>query len=252
MNAVDAFMLERPGVPERQQLGVRAFSAGDERAWDAFVDACPDATFFHRAGWRDIIEGIFRHRCHYLLAERGGAICGVLPLAEVHSRLFGYSLVSLPFAVYGGPVALDCESRDALIDAAADLATSLRVEYLELRNRSVCRADWPRQDLYATFRKVIDADPEANLLAIPRKQRAMVRKGIKHGLCSEIDETPERFFALYADNMHRHGTPPLSLRYFKRLLEVFGEACEVLTVVDAAGKPVSGVLSFDFRDEVVP
>jgi FemAB-related protein (PEP-CTERM system-associated) len=252
MNAVDAFMLERPGVPERQPVGVRAFSTGDTRAWDAFVDACPDATFFHRAGWRDVIEGVFRHRCHYLLAERAGAICGVLPLAEVRSRLFGHALVSLPFAVYGGPAAVDADARDALVDAAADLAASLGVEYLELRNRSACRPDWPRQDLYATFRKAINADPETNLHAIPRKQRAMVRKGIKHGLRSGVDETPGRFFELYADNMHRHGTPPLSLRYFERLLQVFGDACEVLTVTDAAGKPVSGVISFYFRNEVLP
>ena len=54
------------------------------------------------------------------------------------------------------------------------------------------------------------------MLAIPRKQRAMVRKGIKNGLRSEIDDGVDRFFALYADNVHRHGTPALSKRYFAR------------------------------------
>ena len=44
----------------------------------------------------------------------------------------------------------------------------------------------------------------------------MVRKGIKHGLRSEIDADVDRFFALYADNVHRHGTPPLPQRYFER------------------------------------
>ncbi len=61
-----------------------------------------------------------------------------------------------------------------------------------------------------------------------------------------------RFFALYADNVHRHGTPPFSRRYFERLLATFGDDCEVLTVVDARGMPVSSVLSFYFRDEVLP
>jgi FemAB-related protein (PEP-CTERM system-associated) len=108
------------------------------------------------------------------------------------------------------------------------------------------------QGLYATFRRDIAPDAEANLQAIPRKQRAMVRKGIKHGLASEIDRSSDRFFALYADNMHRHGTPPLPARYFERLAATFGDACEVLTVVDAGGKPVSGVMSFYFRDTVLP
>ncbi len=87
------------------RLRVRSLAAGDEARWDAFVDACAPATFFHRAGWRDILENVFRHRCHYLIAERGDAICGVLPMAEIRSRLFGHALVSLPFCVYGGPAA---------------------------------------------------------------------------------------------------------------------------------------------------
>jgi FemAB-related protein (PEP-CTERM system-associated) len=114
------------------------------------------------------------------------------------------------------------------------------------------RPDWPAQDLYVTFRKEILADEEANMLAIPRKQRAMVRKGIKNGLLSSIDSDVERFFPLYADNVHRHGTPAMPKRYFQALLAVFGADCEVLTVTTADGRLLSSVMSFYFRDEVLP
>ncbi len=231
---------------------VRAFDERDTQRWESFVERCPDATFFHRLGWRQIIEGIFRHRTHYLVAEREGNLVGILPLAEVRTRFFGHTLVSLPFCVYGGPAADDSEAEQALIDAAKALARSLGVTHLELRNRTSKCPGWPQQDLYVTFRKEIERDVEANLLAIPRKQRAMVRKGIKNGLRSEIDASVDRFFALYADNMHRHGTPPFAKGYFARLAEVFGDACEVLTVTDSRGRPVSSVLSFYFRDEVLP
>lgn len=248
----EAMDLVAAPAPVAQDVRVRPFASGDECRWEPFVERCPAATFFHRIGWRDILENVFHHRCHYLIAERGGAVCGVLPLAEVKSRLFGHALVSLPFCVYGGPVAEDARAESALIDASVELAKSLRVEHLELRNRQEKRPHWPRQDLYVTFRKPIAPDADENMRAIPRKQRAMVRKGIQHGLRGEIDATSDRFFALYADNVHRHGTPPLSRRYFRRLSEVFGDACEVLTVTDAAGRPVSGVMSFYFRDEVLP
>ncbi len=231
---------------------VRSFEPRDAAAWDDFVARCPAATFFHLSGWRAIIEDVFRHRCHYLVAERGGAIAGVLPLAEIASRLFGHAVVSLPFAVYGGPAADDAEAAGALIDAAVDIAKARGADHLELRNRAAHNPGWPVQDLYVTFRRELLPDVDANLLAIPRKQRAMVRKGIKNGLTSEIDAGVERFFALYADNVHRHGTPPYPQRYFARLKETFGDACEVLLVKDAAGTPVSGVMSFYFRDEVLP
>jgi len=233
-------------------IEVRLAADGDLARWDAFVAGCPEATFFHRAGWKEVIAQSFGHRTYYLLAERAGSLVGILPLAEIKSLLFGHSLVSLPFCVYGGVAATDPAAVPLLHAAARELAEGLGVAHLELKNRVVREPAWPRQELYVTFRKPILADEEANMLAIPRKQRAMVRKGIKHGLRSELDGTVDRFFRLYADNMRRHGTPPQSRRYFETLQRVFGRDAEVLTILDAKGEPLSSVFTFYFRDEVLP
>lgn len=220
--------------------------------WDAFVLACPQATFFHRAGWQAVIREVFRHETFFLQAERDGRIVGVLPLARIKSLLFGHSLTGLPFGVYGGVAADDEEAAQALEAEAQRIAIGLGVQHLELRNVQRRHADWPVQDLYVTFRKAILPDEQANMLAIPRKQRAMVRKGIKNGLRSEIDAGVDRFFALFADNVHRHGTPAMPRRWFQALRDEFGDDCEVLTVVGADGRPLSSVMSFYFRDEVLP
>lgn len=236
-------------------LTIHRLQPGDaeaSRRWDAFVHQCPEASFFHRAGWQTLLRDIFRHDSHFLYAEDGGAIQGVLPLGHVKSRLFGNALVSMPFGVYGGVAASDAAAAELLEQEAQSLARRLGVDHLEMRNVQRRHTDWPLQDLYVTFRKSIGADDEANMLAIPRKQRAMVRKGIKNGLQSSIDPDVNRFFALYADNVHRHGTPAMSKRYFQALLTTFGEDCEVLTVSSPEGRPLSSVLSFYFRDEVLP
>ena len=214
--------------------------------------ACPQATFFHRAGWMKIIADVFHHDTYFLYAEVDGKIEGVLPLAHVRSLLFGNSLVGLPFAVYGGVAAASSEVADALEAEAQKIARRLGVAHLELRNIHQRHTDWPTQDLYVSFRKEILPQEEANMLAIPRKQRAMVRKGIKNGLLSQIDTGVDRFFALYAGNVHRHGTPAMSKRYFRALLSEFGADCEVLTVTGPDGRLLSSVLSFYFRDEVLP
>ncbi|UDF33958.1 UNVERIFIED_ORG: FemAB family PEP-CTERM system-associated protein [Shinella sp. XGS7] len=236
-------------------LRVQRLAPGDRataQRWDAFVLACPQASFFHRAGWMRMVGEIFGHACFFLYAEREGRIEGVLPLAQVKSRLFGHSLVSLPFAVYGG-VAADTEDAAQSLELEAQrLARELGAEHLELRHVQQRHEDWPQQDLYVTFRKEILPEEEANMLAIPRKQRAMVRKGIKNGLIGHVDADASRFFALYADNVHRHGTPAMPRRYFEALLQEFGPDCEVLTVTDSEGNPLSSVLSFYFRDEVLP
>ena len=226
--------------------------AGAAARWDAFVMACPQATFFHRAGWQKVIREVFRHQTFFLQAERDGQILGVLPLARIKSLLFGHSLVGLPFGVYGGVAAIDDAAAQALEAEAQRIAQSLGVEHLELRHIQRRHTDWPLQELYVTFRKEILPEEEANMLAIPRKQRAMVRKGIKNNLRSEIDHGVDRFFALFADNVHRHGTPAMPRRWFQALRNEFGDDCEVLTVVSADGKPLSSVMSFYFRDEVLP
>jgi len=220
--------------------------------WDAFVMACPEATFFHRAGWQKIVTEVFRHDSYFLYAEQGGVIQGVLPLGHINSWLFGNSLTSLPFTVYGGVAASSPQAADALEQEAQKIAQTLGVAHLELRNVHLRHTDWPTQDLYVTFRKEILPTEDANMLAIPRKQRAMVRKGIKNNLRSEIDPHVDRFFALFADNVHRHGTPAMPKKYFQALKTIFGPDCEVLTVVDPDGRPLSSVLSFYFRDEVLP
>ena len=220
--------------------------------WDAFVLAQPQATFFHRAGWQTVIRDVFRHDTYFLYAESGGKIQGVLPLAHVNSRLFGNALTGLPFAVYGGAAAATPEAAAALEAEAQRLAVELGTDHLELRHIERRHTDWPVQELYVTFRKAILPKEEDNMLAIPRKQRAMVRKGIKNALTSHIDPTVDRFFALYADNVHRHGTPAMPKRYFQTLLKTFGADAEVLTVCSAEGTPLSSVLSFYFRDEVLP
>ncbi len=242
-------------MPEPSLLSVARLPIEDltvAKRWDEFVAICPNATFFHRAGWQKIVKDVFRHDTYFLYAELGGEIVGVLSLAHVNSWLFGNSLVALPFAVYGGVASNHDAAVELLEREAQKIAQQLGVAHLEFRNIDSKHADWPTQDLYVTFRKEILPQEEANMLAIPRKQRAMVRKGSKNGLISEIDHNVDRFFKLYADNVHRHGTPAMPKRYFKALQEEFGQDCEVLTVTGPDGRLLSSVLSFYFRDEVLP
>jgi hypothetical protein len=135
-------------------IAVKALTDADRARWDAFVTATPDATFCHRSGWRNVIERAFGHRTHYVYAERDGAITGVLPLTEIRSRLFGHSLVSNAFGVYGGPVAVDGESLAALTGYAAGLLERTRASHIEFRSIAPTSPGWLVKDgLYVTFRQ---------------------------------------------------------------------------------------------------
>ncbi len=221
--------------------------------WDEFVRGCADATFFHLAGWKRVIERSFGHRTYYLYAERGGAIEGVLPLVHIKAPLLGNSLSSVAFCVYGGPAASTAETLSALDEAARALADRLDVGHLEYRH--LRHQTYPgaieKSDLYVTFRKPIEPEVEKNLLAIPRKQRAMIRKAQKLNLQAELDADCARFFEVYSESVRNLGTPVFSRRYFDALKNEFAEHCTTLIISDR-GTPVSGVMNFYFRDEVLP
>jgi hypothetical protein len=75
----------------------------------------PKARFFHLAEWQYVLKRGFRTHGVLPAGESAkGEIRGVLPLAQVKSLLFGNALVSTPFCVYGGIVALDADAHAAL------------------------------------------------------------------------------------------------------------------------------------------
>jgi FemAB-related protein (PEP-CTERM system-associated) len=221
-------------------------------AWDAFVASRPDGTFFHLSAWADVIRAAFGHRSHYVLAEQDGAIVGVLPLIHVHTRLFGNTLISTPFCVYGGPLAIGHDVATALDVHAEQLRENLGASAVEMRQRTIVRCDWQvRPDLYVTFRKPITGDDDRNMKAIPRKQRAMVRKGMQNGLASVCNQDVAGLHRVYAESVRNLGTPVFSKRYFEILSRTFSDCSDVVTVLDN-GQPIASVMNFYFRDEVLP
>lgn len=239
-------------------LTIRPLDAARRAAWDRFVGQHPRATFFHQAAWSDLLARAFGHTPHYLLAEQDGAVAGVLPLMHLRTRLFGNTLISSPFCVYGGPLAADPAVFAALCQAAAALRERLGATALELRflaapeDGALDPAAWPaRDDLYVTFRRPIGGDDELNMKAIPRKQRAMVRKGIERGLASRVDADVDGLHRIYAESVRNLGTPVFARHYFYLLRDAFARQMDVLTVLDGE-RAVAAVLNFYWRDEVIP
>jgi len=92
-------------------LSIKSLDETSVLRWDAFVYQATDSSFFHLSAWQQVIEEAFGHRCYYCYAERDGEIIGILPLTHIKSVLFGNSLISTPFCVYGGIIASDVKAR---------------------------------------------------------------------------------------------------------------------------------------------
>src|SRR5207237_3577095 len=87
--------------------------------------------------WLAILRDGLGHTPYCLEVVDGERTRGLLPLAFVHSWLFGKFLVSLPYLNSAGLVADDDETARSLIGEAVKLADQLKVKYLELRHEQI-------------------------------------------------------------------------------------------------------------------
>lgn len=232
-------------------LTISTMQASDGARWDKFVQACDQATFFHLSGWANVVTKAYGHRCHYLYAEHNGEIVGVLPLVEIRSWLFGHSLVSTPFCVYGGVAATEPAAKQQLIQAAQAKARDLGVSHLELRHRAPECGSWPTKQLHVTFIKELPEGRDAILASIKKKQRAVIRQALKGDLRVRFDSEVDDFFQVYSESVRNLGTPVFPKRYFKLLKQEFDRSCDILTV-RRGEQAVSSVMNFYFRDQVLP
>src|ERR1017187_974895 len=237
----------------KSALPVRPLAPEDQSHWDEFVQGHPQGSPFPLLAWRNTIEATFRYRPLYCVAVMEGRVRGVLPLFLVKNILVGKALISSPFAVYGGALADSPEVRDAFAQYVRQLAESLRVEYVELRNaHSEQCLGFASVSRYITFTQQIGPDEQVILNSIPRKTRHMVRKGLKANLATRRQTTEFAAFEdLYSKNLRRLGTPSFPRKHFANLLANFGAMADIRET-RAADKVVAAVLSFYFRDQVFP
>ncbi len=246
-------MLPTPGFGIRL---ARLLEKDESDRIDAFVKTLPDSTPFHMVAWGLAVEQGCGQTGHVLIAQSGdGQIVGTLALTQIHSPIFGSALASVGFGV-GGGILTSVDGAAAPLEAAAiALAAKLRCPTLELRGGVPPDAGWHIDDAtYLGFSRPLALDDEAELLAIPRKQRAEVRRALGNGLEIEIGSAKrdrDAHFAVYAESVRNLGTPVFPRQLFAAMLDQFGGAADILTV-RRAGKAVASVLSFYHNGTVYP
>ncbi|SDT96730.1 FemAB family XrtA/PEP-CTERM system-associated protein [Desulfobacula phenolica] len=233
-------------------LNIRITDRSDFKNWDNYVLNHPSGSVFHLTAWKSVIEKSFGHRNFYLIGEQQGKICGIFPIFEIKSFLFGHYFISIPFAEIGGVLADSIEIEQSLIKEALKIKELYNGQYLEIRNRKEIQG-LRTKFLYYNFRKEISSDHDENLKAIPRKSRAMVKNAIKKGLFSETGHhlLPE-FYNILSLNYHRLGTPIFSKQLFKNFLAEFKESTNILVIKTDKGELAAAVLFFLFKDQMLP
>jgi FemAB-related protein (PEP-CTERM system-associated) len=240
-------------------LGLRAVDlrdAAELARLDAFVRTHPEGTPFHLPAWSAAVAKGCGQRSHTLVAERAdGSLAAMLPLTEIWSPLFGKALASNGFAVDGGILTETQDAVRPLGEAAWALAEKLDCPTLEIRGGAVEGDEWIRdEETYLGFARPLAETDEAELTAIPRKQRAEVRKSLDIDLEVSVghgEADLRAHYAVYAESVRNLGTPVFPASLFRAVLKAFDDSADILTI-RSAGKPVASVLSLYMNGTVYP
>lgn len=244
----------RAEEPSSTSVLVDRLGVGDDfAAWDAYVLAAVDGSWFHTTAWMMAVRTAFGHEPFYLRARRDGRIVGVLPLFLVRSWFGGRMLVSVPYGVYGGVIAEDGPARYALREALMDLVSRYDVATVDLRTMYTGFEDFEANDRYVTFRRELPEKPGDVFQWLPRKARAAARNGRdKHSLSVEVGHhLLPMVWRLYGESMRRLASINYPYRFFESLVEHAPDQTHA-SVVRHQGRTVGGLLTLTHGDTVMP
>lgn len=227
------------------------------RRLEDFVTSHPEGSPFHRPAWFVAVAAATGNRALALVQERRGEIVGYLPLNAVHSPIFGNMLASTGFAVGGGLLVTEGAEPQPLFAAAEELAGRLSCPAIELRGGVLPQPGhgWSlRTASHCNFARQLADDDEAQLLAIPRKQRAEVRKALQNGLTVEIGSSERdraAHYAVFCESYRNLGTPVFPRALLDAVVDAFGDDADILTIRHA-GRPLASVITLYHKGVAMP
>lgn len=230
-----------------------ATTPADAARWEAFVAHHPESTGYHAWAWQDAFRNTFGWKPYYLLAEKDGEVCGVLPLIWQRNWPVTSALVSMPHLKGGGILADTVEAAEALLREAQQLALRLKADCLELRHASLTEPclGLPARTDKVTFTLGLESDEEKMLKALDGKARNMVRKSMKQDLTIEFDSAGclDEFYKVYCENMRELGSPVYSRRFFAEIRQAL-RANTYICIVRHRGQVIAGAFLHGFRNTI--
>ena len=258
--------------------------------FNAFLSGHKYGCVYHLPGWSNAIEAAYNFKTYMLLKKaseimfphannlfcnENESVVGYLPLVHITRYLFSDSLISMPFCDSGGILSIDRNIERMLIEQGLQVADTLRVPTLELRQYQplACLDDQEFIDEILPYRlkrvkiftdwyvfalpsinkvrMLIDLpiDPGVLMASFKPKLRSQIRKPIKEGLIAKIGgiELIDDFYNIFAENMRDLGSPVHSKKFIAETLITFPNAANVCIIYNN-GRPLAGGVTIGFKD----
>jgi CelD/BcsL family acetyltransferase involved in cellulose biosynthesis len=241
-------------------LTIRLATNSDEKAWESYVFAHKEASFFHRFIWGRILEEGGIGKRLYFLAENKNEIIGIFPAFLVYKPIL--NIRCLPLSDYGSPLV-------SYPQVLIHLLKNMKKQLI----KNFCAYLSFRAPKFLTFINAIPKEYEKELSSygirlnisgndtdriwkekISKKRRNRIRKAMKTNIDIKLGDTTKdliTYYRLYSDTMHRKGVPPVNPKLFVSIFRNLQYKKDFLIMfAKYDGKAIAGNLAFLFKDGI--
>jgi len=243
-------------LSERGDEAVYRFNPLFDARWNRFLSSHPNSSVFHSSAWLRALQSTYGYTpLAFTTSPPNAELSNAVVFCLVDSWLTGKRLVSLPFSDH-------CElltSEPDWVTISSKLSDELRqqkLRYIEFRSSpGMTIADAPRCEVaYCTHR--LDLGPSIDEIfknfhkdSIQRKIRRAQREGLAYEE-GQSDSLLAAFDQLWLMTRRRHLAPPQPARWFRNLVQSFGQALKI-RVAFKSRHPIAAVLTLQYKDHLL-
>ena len=232
----------------------------EDPRWADLINQHPKASVFHTTAWLAALSRTYGYKpVVFTTSPSGGPLDNGLVACDVRSWLTGHRLVSLPFSDYCEPLFDSPDELQFVIRYLQDAVSQGKWNYVEFRPVSKVFGEAPKDDCLQSNGQYLlhrlDLQPQTEELfenldkdSVQRRIRRAERAGLTEE-CGRSEDLLRKFYSLLILTRRRHHLPPQPYAWFQNLVNSFGEALEIRTVVKEQ-IPVASILTLRFKDTV--
>ena len=226
-----------------------------DNRWDALLKSNPRASVFHSIAWLDALQKTYGYQpIAYTTSPPQTKLQNGIVFCRIESWLTGSRLVSLPFSDFCDPLIDDQEDPEILLNALEREVQKENWRYIEIRpGKSLELAKTSYQPFSSYIHFQIDLRPDIETLfhnfhkgSTQRKIWRAAREGLRYQEGS-TESLLDCFYRLLVLTRRRHRVPPQPKKWFRNLMNCFGEALKIRIVL-RDDQPIAGMLTIRYKD----
>lgn len=223
--------------------------------WDQMLLSSDNYSIFHSSMWQQVLSESYQYTPKYVCQIAEDKFQYLLPLIEISSYISGKRGVSLPFTDYCDPILNRNESIQKIPEQVIDMGKNSRWKYVELRSGKITIPQNQRSTFFYNHRLDLEKGTDYLFSRFNNNTKRNIKKAKQEGITIKMSRSLESlrlYYKLHCLTRKRHGIPPQSFYFFKKIHEnLIEKDFGFILLASGNGRVIAGAVYLHFGDQAL-